>query len=99
MRCLFLTHKCGDAAPNTGESVIIPHLLHTFDEWGQGERQVLWTDELHYAGRDLASEVLSAAASNPDAAGDANPKPRIHPPKPIAGGHASAAMPSHYSAI
>jgi len=63
MRCLFVTHKWGDAAPDTGESVTIPHLIETFDEWGKGERQAVWTDEVFHAGRDIKRELLAAKAS------------------------------------
>lgn len=55
-RCLFVTHKWGDAAPGTGESVTVRHLINTFAEWGSGEHQVLWTDECYHQGVDLADQ-------------------------------------------
>ena len=62
MRCLFVTHKWGDAAPGTGESVAIPHLIDTFVEWGKGELRTLWTDELHFAGEDINRTLQRAIA-------------------------------------
>jgi Glycosyl transferases group 1 len=62
VRCLFVTHKWGDAAPNTGESVTIPHLIETFDEWGKGKREAIWTDEVFHSGRDNAQEMFTAMA-------------------------------------
>jgi hypothetical protein len=69
MRCLFITHKWGDAAPGTGESVTIPHLIETFDEWGKGERNVIWTDEVFHAGGDIEQRLMATVAEyKPDLA-------------------------------
>lgn len=62
-RCLFVTHKWGDAAPGTGESVTIPHLIDTYVEWGGGSHAILWTDEAHSQGVDLAVELERMARS------------------------------------
>ncbi len=61
MRCLFVTHMWGDAAPDTGESVTIPHLIETFDEWGKGTRELVWTDVAHHNGKDVRVAVCEAA--------------------------------------
>jgi hypothetical protein len=42
--------------------VTIPHLIETFDEWGKGERQAIWTDEVFHEGRDIAQELLVGMA-------------------------------------
>lgn len=62
-RCLFVTHKWGDAAPGTGESVTVPHLIDTFLEWGMGTHAVVWTDESYYANVDIVSTVEKAIAA------------------------------------
>jgi hypothetical protein len=62
-RCLFVTHKWGDAAPGTGESVTIPHLIDTYVEWGGGSHRTLWTDEVHSKGHDLATVLEQMARS------------------------------------
>lgn len=53
MKVLFVTHKWGDAKPNTGESVTVPHLIDTFHEWNKGQAFVVWTDECHYSKIDV----------------------------------------------
>ena len=69
MRCLFVTHMWGGAAPETGESVTIPHLIETFDEWGKGTRELGWTDVAHDNAKDVRVAVCEAAEDfRPDVA-------------------------------
>lgn len=69
IRCLFVTHKWGDAAPGTGESIVIPHLIDTCQEWGQAEIRTLWTDEIFHAGQAIREPLLQAVADfRPDIA-------------------------------
>jgi hypothetical protein len=58
---LFVTHKWGDAVPGSGESVTVPHLLETFEEWGAGQHKVVWTDEIWAGGLNLEQEVQRVA--------------------------------------
>lgn len=60
-RCLFVTHKWGDAAPGTGESVTVRHLIDTFAEWGGGDHRILWTDECHDQGLNLVEQFRRVA--------------------------------------
>ena len=62
MRCLFITHKWGDAVPNSGESVTVPHLIDTFHEWGKGRAYVIWTDECFHNKRDISRQLNAAKA-------------------------------------
>src|SRR5262245_24693994 len=61
-RCLFVTHRWGDAVPNSGESVTVPHLIDTFHEWGRGDAYVVWTDVALHSGRDIQQIIATARA-------------------------------------
>lgn len=60
MKVLFATHKWGDAEPDTGESVTVPHLIDTFHEWNKGQAFVVWTDECYYSKMDVDKTVKEA---------------------------------------
>jgi hypothetical protein len=92
---LFVTHKWGDAVPGSGESVTIPHLLDTFEEWGGGQHEVVWTDETRASGLNLEQEVQRVAREfEPDVIAY-TPIPALHllaqnmPPDKMAYGRAA----------
>ncbi|MBS0607122.1 MAG: hypothetical protein JSR57_09240, partial [Verrucomicrobia bacterium] len=62
MKALFVTHKWGDAVPGTGESVVIPYLIDTFQEWGKGDAFAIWTDETYHTKKDIG--ILLDEAKN-----------------------------------
>jgi glycosyltransferase involved in cell wall biosynthesis len=67
VKCLFVTHKWGDAVPGSGESVTVPHLIDTFGEWGKGEHKIIWTDECFNQAIDVTAIIRKTIQEfNPD---------------------------------